>query len=414
MSTATQPAPLPHERSAPGDSLVKNFAMIEFIARKELPPIPYKLYAFYKEYYFLNGRPCALTVRKTAAEAGISVGSVSAARRDLAAKGYVKCESVFEAGTQRELAIAVTPTPQWFRNAAEFGRAGAQSYTKERSPHEHTGKNEGDDCSPHEHTGSEPPVVCSAHEQSQGGERSAHERSVHILNASIYKRSKKLKRKDSASPPIGDVAAPAQERPFKVDQTVFYVLEVAGVPNVLQGTVERLTAQRVVVRFEDGTTKTVKESRLTVEPPALERKTSPLQDVLIEYLYGASATAPVGEQCLRLVNGHITELRRVLGDRAPDAAELRAAFEKQRGDGFPISPKAALTVALVKRYRDKKGSQHGQPNTEHKTVIVGGLRRTDFGDPNDRPISPRYLIQPDGDQHGLRQRRELHPAGSAG
>lgn len=170
--------------------------------------------------------------------------------------------------------------------------------------------------------------------------------------------------KDSASPPKGVDADAPEERPFKAGQTAYYVREVDNVPEVLECTVDHLTPQMVAIRLPNGTVTSVKESSLTVDSPALERKTTPLQDVIAEYSLGITPEQRIGKNSARRINAIIGELRRVLGDAVPEPDELRQAYEDLKRKGLTPSSKPELVVAMINRYRDsQKGSRNGR--TQH-------------------------------------------------
>lgn len=157
------------------DAPRSHFAMIEFLAIKELDPYQLKVYTHYKQraWELRQDEPSIYdvqiddSVRYAAKESKMSVGKFSQARRDLVDKGYLVLETLYEPGTSKITGSWVKLVDRWADNAAMF----------QCSPHEHQEDKQPKQCSPHEH--------CQAKECSPDERQcSPHEHYLYIRESS--------------------------------------------------------------------------------------------------------------------------------------------------------------------------------------------------------------------------------------
>jgi len=190
---------------------------------------------------------------------------------------------------------------------------------------------------------------------------------------------------------------PESKLGFRVGQPVYYAAQtgswggtIAKV-EVLQGTVQGFTDQRVRVEFADGV-KTLKPSSIKAEPPKLERKTSPLQDVIAELSLSIPPGVPVGRDAATRLNAITGELGRqcqARGQQMPELDEMRLIYTWWDTKGINRPTKPESVSKMVFDYRNEKGNSNGRTTFGPGNPLSG---RRGGGVPGTRAPETRSIV----------------------
>jgi hypothetical protein len=363
----------------------KYFSMIEHLADDELDPYEYRLLGHYKRVCGENGGTCTEGIRTTADKCKMSQGKASEVRQALHNKGWINLDIKKDEtpeGKTVYIGANVTLKDRWLENL--------KAYAKEGS----------DGCSPHEQGCSSGEQGCSPHEQ------------------------KKNKNKKPLELPDGNSE---KAFGFEKNQTLYRVVENrqnAYSLEVTECTVVRFTPKRVVVRFElDGETveRSLSPKSLHKEKPKLERKTTPLVDVIALRSFGIAKDAPIGRGMAIQLNDIAGQIEVAYSDMTPEK------LDRIYDDYAPRRPQKIDTIlGMIVQVRKPGGSNHVRKQTHNRPEPgrAPGRARQPNGDgrrgtrpapfPGGEPPEdePDFLSQIRAERDAKRQAAGGHPGGA--
>lgn len=121
--------------------------------------------------------------------------------------------------------------------------------------------------------------------------------------------------------------------------------------------------QRVRVKYPDGRIATVAPKNLTWDRPALERKTTAIQDVIAWHCFGLDRQAVVSPALQTHLNTITGTIEPALGDHMPTPGQLHAMYEEYPKHLTKPS-KAPAILGMINSYKE---SNNGRSNGKQST-----------------------------------------------
>lgn len=165
-------------------------------------------------------------------------------------------------------------------------------------------------------------------------------------------------------------------------QTVYWVQEAQlGAVDVHACTVLRFTPQKVWVKTATGSEHCLYPASLHTAPPKLQRKTTPLQDVLARRSFGLPSDATIGKQMMTVLNALKRDILAGWPAMTPD--ELTRIYDTE---GITPSNHASI-LGMITRHYAKKGENRERQSARQATWPAKPRRGT-------RPAAQRPSLPP--------------------